>query len=31
MICLYCGKENKDGAKFCDGCGQRLAEWHEEE
>ena len=30
MFCPYCGKENRDGAKFCDGCGKKMAEWEAE-
>ena len=26
MICPYCGCENKEGAKFCNECGQSLAD-----
>src|SRR5437879_8024513 len=25
MICSNCGTENRDEAKFCDGCGATLA------
>jgi class 3 adenylate cyclase/tetratricopeptide (TPR) repeat protein len=25
MECLACGRENREGAKFCDECGSRLA------
>ena len=24
MICKYCGKENPEGARFCNFCGNRL-------
>jgi hypothetical protein len=26
MTCSGCGRANRDGARFCDGCGQRLGE-----
>jgi class 3 adenylate cyclase/tetratricopeptide (TPR) repeat protein len=26
MTCSGCGRANRDGARFCDGCGQRLEE-----
>lgn len=30
MICPHCHTENREGAKFCDECGQRLATEHGE-
>lgn len=29
MFCKKCGKQLKDGAQFCQYCGERHCEWYE--